>query len=189
MKKILILLAFVIVGMACKEDNTNEAPSIIVPGTENLKPAFSSAGGNATISFTASKEWTASVMETRSIGWCKIEPNNGRAGKAQISITTIPNDSQEVRSATITINCGSVNQSILVTQKGKSSQEPTFTLSKKSERVSSSAGQLIISIKTNSAPWNITDISPWLKVSPEKEGVSKQAHPLFLCSRPRLSQA
>lgn len=168
MKKILILLAFVIVGMACKEDNTNEAPSIIVPGTENLKPAFSSAGGNATISFTASKEWTASVMETRSIGWCKIEPNNGRAGKAQISITTIPNDSQEVRSATITINCGSVNQSILVTQKGKSSQEPTFTLSKKSERVSSSAGQLIISIKTNSAPWNITDISPWLKVSPEK---------------------
>ncbi len=36
MKKILILLAFVIVGMACKEDNTNEAPSIIVPGTENL---------------------------------------------------------------------------------------------------------------------------------------------------------
>lgn len=40
MKKILILLAFVIVGMACKEDNTNEAPSIIVPGTENLKPTF-----------------------------------------------------------------------------------------------------------------------------------------------------
>ena len=44
----------------------------------------------------------------------------------------------------------------------------TSTLSKKSERVSSSAGQLIISIKTNRAPWNITDISPWLKVSPEK---------------------
>ena len=40
MKKILILLAFVIVGMACKEDNNNEAPSIIVPGTENLKPGL-----------------------------------------------------------------------------------------------------------------------------------------------------
>ena len=41
MKKILILLAFVIVGMACKEDNTNEAPSIIVSGNlKNLKPAI-----------------------------------------------------------------------------------------------------------------------------------------------------
>ena len=76
MKKILILLAFVIVGMACKEDNTNEAPSIIVPGTENLKPAFSSAGGNATISFTASKEWTASVMETRSLECFGLQSRN-----------------------------------------------------------------------------------------------------------------
>ena len=79
-KYLLLLLAAVLLFAACNpNDNTdnngdnqqNEQPGktepIVIPASQNLSPTFDANGGTATVSFTTTSDWIATVTNTRAM--------------------------------------------------------------------------------------------------------------------------
>ena len=77
---------------------------------------FAAAGGEKTLGFTVTREWTAVVAEDAE--WCSVEPESGNGGKVSITITAQPTEQFEERSTTVTITSGTASVTITVVQDG-----------------------------------------------------------------------
>ncbi len=113
--------------LACKgESNNDNEEDIVVSASSQsyfssgLSFLGSQAGGlqTAKIVFTAKQDWRASVRETKSISWLKVEPEKGAAGKIEMTVTADHNLEVEGRKSEIIIQSGSSSKSILVSQAG-----------------------------------------------------------------------
>ena len=128
MKKQLLYLITAIsiaIGFASCEEGSNESISAFTNYDKGeLKQTISAEetsikGG---FTFTTTEDWSASVGDAK---WITISPDNGKAGKHTINITTTPNPNTEDRSAKISINSGESTLTINIMQIGN--EESSFT--------------------------------------------------------------
>ena len=116
-------------AVGCNDDSPEPADpptppvpedTITFPADIDLNPVFSDEGGEKTFSFTASGAWTAAVTESRAASdWLTVAPASGEAGAATITVTAQSNETDEDRSAVVTLKSGLVIQGIPVTQMHK----------------------------------------------------------------------
>lgn len=106
---------------------------------------FTTDGGSNTISFTTSEPWTAEVLNSRADAWCSVSPTSGKAGDAEITVTTTPNDTPDNRSASIILKAGSTQKTITVSQK----QKDALTVTSDKFEVSAEGGEVTIEVKAN----------------------------------------
>ena len=100
------------------ETKPETKPSITFASTAEVNPVFNQEGGEVTISFIATEDWTASVTNTRADNWITVSPTSGGKGENTITITTTANDTYDERNATISLKCGTVTESVEVGQEG-----------------------------------------------------------------------
>lgn len=127
MKTVKFFIAFIAAATlaSCgeKEDHSGDFGQIKVPDTRQLDQT---AGADDTetskgVTFSTEGAWTSAITQTRADGpdWISISPDHGdAAGTYTLKITLESNPSEESRSATITIRCGTSKIDINVTQEG-----------------------------------------------------------------------
>lgn len=148
MNRALLICAVLIVAYSCTKPTPTPTPSadlITIPSSENTSPTFATEGGTASVSFTASGAWTASVINTRADGWCTVSPTSGASGSGSITINASVNDTNDERSATVQIKCGTAEKTITATQK----QKDALTVTKSRFDIGSTGGDVQIEVKSN----------------------------------------
>ena len=161
-----ILLLFVV--CSCKDDNNEPtppepSPEITIPSSENLNPVLSQEGGTASISFTTTADWTASLVNTRAESWITVTPNSGSKGKNEITITATTNETYDERNATVVLKCGSDSKNIVVTQK----QKDALTVTSSKYEVASKGGNISVEVKAN-INFEVEVRADWIKQQTEK---------------------
>lgn len=161
-----ILLLFVV--CSCKDDNNDPilpepSPEITIPSSENLNPVLSQEGGTASISFTTTADWTASLVNTRAESWITVTPNSGSKGKNEITITATTNETYDERNATVVLKCGSDSKNIVVTQK----QKDALTVTSSKYEVASKGGNISVEVKAN-INFEVEARADWIKQQTEK---------------------
>lgn len=117
---LLLMLSVICLSCGDKENPASEPPSIEFEGDADLKPVISADGGTCTLTFTASADWSVSVNAvTRAVDWLSISPTQGGAGMVTLQVSAQPNETYDERNAAVLLICGSVKQTITVTQKQK----------------------------------------------------------------------
>ncbi len=119
---LLCLLLILFVGCDQNEESNDEpiiTPEITIPsGFTSLE--LDSDQTSQTITFTATTQWSIALTETTksTLTWLSVSPMSGSAGSATLSLSLDENESNEERSAEITISSDGVEKSISVTQNG-----------------------------------------------------------------------
>ena len=153
MKKITLFLFVGFLAAGCSEDDPNGINDggknfdITVPSTESLAPVFDEAGGETTLSFTAAKSWTASVVNSRADSWLNVSPTQGPAGEAMLKITTEENETPDERSASIILKSGNSDKTIRVVQK----QKDALTVTSSKFEIGAEGGKITVEVKSNVA--------------------------------------
>lgn len=132
-----IIAATLFVACGGGDEDTNkwygDYGAIKVPDTRQLEqtaPADATQTGQG-ITFSTEGAWTSSIVTTRTDEtWISVSPDKGdAAGAYTIRITLSPNLSEESRTATVTIICGTSEIEIVITQQGTSGgEDPTPVL-------------------------------------------------------------
>lgn len=135
-----------------------ETPAITILDSENLRPVLNQEGGTVSISFTATADWTASLINTRAESWIAVTPNSGSKGKNEITITTTANETYDERNATVVLKCGSVSKNIVVTQK----QKDALTVTSSKYEVDSKGGNISVEVKANIS-FEVEVKADWIK--------------------------
>ncbi len=119
--------------------------TVVIDKGVDTKPTINQGGGEAKVSFTATENWTASIINTKADFWISLDKTSGSAGSVTITITVQGNDTPDDRSATVQIKAGNTTIDIVVSQKGKDSL--TATASK--NEFGPEGGELTIEVKAN----------------------------------------
>lgn len=120
------ILLFVILSfsiLACTQGNDVDDPNVpqptptptpsdLIDVTTSPSAAIQAVGGEATIEFIASADWSAST----SSDWISISPISGTAGSRKITIKVVENTTYEERNGSVIIKSGSESQSVKITQ-------------------------------------------------------------------------
>ena len=139
---------------------------ITFPETENLRPTFSQEGGDFSISFNSTDEWTTSIINDRADSWCSVSPSSGKAGNNQIIVKVKINESTDERNATIQIKSKSTTKDIIVTQK----QRDALSLTSSKVEIAAEGGSFNIEVNANIAfSYKVDESSSsWIKPSHTK---------------------
>lgn len=172
------MLAVVALAVSCK-NNENEGGKITLSSEEALNPLFASNGGTYTIEFTADNDWRVVAPNTNHYSWSSITPTSGEAGKAQITVTTLPNSDYDGREYTFDLRCGSDIKTIKVSQKQKNSityTPSTFDLPKE-------GGSVEIKVVANvDYSYEIAaDAKDWISATPTR-GLSESTVVFYIAS-------
>lgn len=138
-----------------EEEKNPDNPQIEMNTSEVL---FATDGGNNTISFNTTENWTAHIINSRADTWCTIYPTSGSADDATITVTTTPNDTPNDRTASIVIEAGTASKTISVSQK----QKDALTVTSSKFEVGSQGGQIVIGIDSN-VDYEIEISDDWIK--------------------------
>lgn len=121
LKHLTFFLVAAALAAACgksKEEQKEPEKPVVVEGKITLTvqdATVPAEGGTETISFEATKAWTASSSE----GWLTIDPAKGEKGSATVTATIAANEGYDDRTATVTITCDKDSKTFTVTQKQK----------------------------------------------------------------------
>ena len=120
-----ILAAFAALALACGQKETvpgggeaepdpqPQAGAITLASTGNV--IIDAAGGSKTVTFSATKAWTAAV--SAEADWLSAQPLSGEAGQSlSVTLTASENTAYEQRSATLTLTCEEDVKSVTVLQ-------------------------------------------------------------------------
>ena len=86
---------------------------ITVTDDGNATASVAAEGGTLSVSFNSATKWTASGGND----WCTVSPTSGNSGNVSVTLTVKPNTTSDDRSATVSLQSGTVRRSIAVTQK------------------------------------------------------------------------
>lgn len=106
--------------------------------------SFSNEKGEQSIDFSTNENWTLSITNTISDeSWCTASSTNGSKGSVSVKFSVAENTNQENRSVSVTIKCGTVTKTFIISQEGadvlmddipylsfKADAKQTFILSK-----------------------------------------------------------
>lgn len=132
---------------ACSDKGTDEpekpaTPSIMLDTAS--APVVASEGGTATVGFEASVDWVASSDQP---SWCAVSPASGKAGKATVTLTLAANTEPYERNATLTLQAGTAQRKITVTQK----QQDALTVTAAKVEVPAVGREIEVEVKANVA--------------------------------------
>lgn len=162
----LLVLATTLAACSDNEpDNNPDNPdtpsqSITIPTGEDTSPVLEQAGGTATLTFTATGDWTAEVTAvTRTLDWVSVQPTNGQAGENTLTITTQPNDTYDERNAAIVLTCAEQQTTVTVTQK----QQDALLVSSNKVELDAEGGNFTLTVQANvSVSHTIEEGASWL---------------------------
>lgn len=117
---------------------TPNAPEVSITTTNQT---LSSAGGNATIAFSATGAWTA----TSNVDWITLAQTSGNPGSVTINVTIKENGEYDQRDGLILISSGNVSKSISVVQK----QKDALLVTSNSIILDEKGGSPTIEVKSN----------------------------------------
>jgi aryl-phospho-beta-D-glucosidase BglC (GH1 family) len=147
-----LLILIPVLTCACSgSDSPDSDVDFVVPESIiNTGLAFTNSGGTQTFSFQGPKNATVTSSATT---WCSVTASDPTAnGVRKVEVTAQPNTSTDIRTATITISCGSVSKNVAVTQSSADAliiknvdYSPTLTDGK----FSAAGGQATITVTTN----------------------------------------
>ncbi|MBQ6747094.1 MAG: Omp28-related outer membrane protein [Bacteroidaceae bacterium] len=179
---VLISLMFILIMYSCTKDdepknNGTPTPSPTTPAridiaaTENTKPVLLSGENKTTVTFSATQDWTAKAATvTEPNDWLSVSPTSGKAGSATITIAVKANEKDEERSGTVTINCGTVSQTINVTQKAYD----VFELSPEKAEIDAKGGTFSVTVHYTKN-YQISSMPEWISEATTK-AVSSTEH-------------
>ena len=154
-----IALASVLGLCACgggSDDNGNDVVEQfnLTASPETL--SFKADGGEATITLSASREWSA--FATNNESWISVSPASGASGSASVKVTVQSNATYDAREGEVTIKAGSERRYVKVTQEGsmKVSQESFYS--------PSIGGTFTVEV-TASSEWSAESKAAWLKAN------------------------
>ncbi len=157
MKKLFISLFAIMAMVSCSEDgvsdngggNNNQGggdtPTTPAITLKNSSVTFDEYADEEIISFSATVDWIAKVVNDRDNEWLGVSPTSGKAGDASIRIKAKDNNTSNDRSASICIKAGSAEKTINVTQK----QKDALTVTSSKFEVSAEGGEITIEVKAN----------------------------------------
>lgn len=148
MKKLnlfVLLLMSVVLLLGCDKEEAVVKPDTPVIEINTPEVLFMNDGGNNTISFSATENWTAEILNPGSNSWCSIHPTSGPAGNATITVTTVSNDTPDDRSVSFVIKSGSASKTVVVSQKQKNS----LVVSDKYVNVGKDGGEVEVKVSAN----------------------------------------
>ena len=131
---------------------------------------FTIAGGEATVNFTVTRGWTASVTENAD--WCTVTPEEGNGGQASITINVAKADDRAEREAEVTLESGDVTVTLTVMQDGLDwidfAEDKDFDSDTNTLRIAAAGGDKSFSF-TTSGDWTakVADGQDWCSISPE----------------------
>lgn len=159
--RFLLLTTLLITVCSCRDDNEASSPetsfSITIEG-EDTRPVVPQTGGTITIPFTATGNWTASLMNDRADSWITLTPSSGSAGDVLLSITTTANDTYDERNATVVLRCGDDSENIVVTQK----QKDALLVGSSKYEVEAKGGEISVEVQANIS-FEVEVKSDWIK--------------------------
>ena len=125
----------------------NQSENVVEDFSQEGNMTFTENAGEQTFSFTTSMPWTIKVASTRNEGatWCSVVPTSGEAGTHTVKVMTLPNESYDDRSVTITLNAGTENKSFVVTQK----QKNALLLTSDKFELDQRGGNITVEVKSN----------------------------------------
>ena len=154
MKRFLFYAFAMLAIVACTESETDDNGSDNGGGNNPSAPSitlnqsivtFDDAAGEEQVSFSATADWIAELVNDRADSWLTISPKSGAAGNASIAIKATENDTPDDRSATIRLKAGSAMKTISVTQK----QKDALTVTSSKFEVEAEGGEVKIEVKAN----------------------------------------
>ena len=164
------ILSIVLLVSGCGKDPATEPdptpdpnPS---PGTAGITLydqdlVLADGESQGTLSFRAAADWTISLSETKAeVSWLSVEPMSGKAGEATLTVSALPNENYEDRSALISIRSGSATQSVPVYQKKKNA----LILSKEIFSVPQEGDVIDLEVKSN-IEFEVAILDDWIKQS------------------------
>lgn len=135
---------------SCSKENSkvlNQSENVVEDFSQEGNMIFTDNAGEQTFSFTTSMPWTIKVASTRNEGatWCSVVPTSGEAGTHIAKVITLPNESYDDRSVTITLNAGTESKSFVVTQK----QKNALLLTSDKFELDQQGGDITVEVKSN----------------------------------------
>ena len=111
MKRVLLFASLLVAvfAVSCKKETPVEDAVTISTGTTATVPQ---AGDVVTIKFNSTVAWTAKSSES----WLTVSPASGEAGDATIKASAVKNDTNDSRTAEVTITAGTKSAKVTVTQ-------------------------------------------------------------------------
>lgn len=144
--------------------------SVTITGEAAKGLNFPANGGSKQLTFTASGAWTVSVASTGGTKWCKVSPASGSETSASVAVTVDSNTGYDDRSVSVTVACGSVKKTVVVTQK----QANAILVTSDKVEMPSTGGNFTAEVKAN-VDYNVTipeQFSGWLSKSSNRALVS-----------------
>ena len=155
------LLMFIVAS--CSDSDSPAEPEPVIPAKITLdsekEQIVTDQSNQITIAFTANKEWTLSSNQS----WCTPSVKNGGAGKITVPVTIDKNETYDSREAVMTIQSGSVKQSVKVTQ----AQLDAIILAKNSYEVVAEQSELAFELQSN-VDFAVECDVDWMKQVTEK---------------------
>ena len=164
-KGLFLLMLLSLLTISCKK-SIPEEPVVHIDKIEfasgtSLQQTVPAEENTITIAFSATSAWSAQAINDRADGWCSITPSAGNAGQGAINITSAANPDPAERSASVVIYCGSISQTIKITQKEKN----TIIATASTIEVPADGMEINIEVKANvSLNYAVSDnAKEWLK--------------------------
>lgn len=161
--KLMNILTFAMAGIlslcACGGGSDDKGGEVIEQLSLTASPeslAFKADGGEASISVSASREWSA--FATNNESWISVSPASGASGNASVKVTVQKNASYESRQGEITIKAGSERRFVKV------QQDASMKVAKESIYSPSIGGTFPVEVTTTS-DWSATAKAAWLKAN------------------------
>ena len=154
MKRLLYLTAILLAIVACSKDGDDERNDNPTPSPDKPKDeitisksliSFDEFANEESISFSATADWIAEIVNDRADGWLSVIPQSGTAGDASITIKSKDNDTPDERNASVRIKAGSASKTIAVSQK----QKDALTITSSKFEVEAAGGEVKIVVKAN----------------------------------------
>lgn len=118
-----------------------KTPDIEFEGGVTPQVSFDKAGGQSSVQFNATAEWTAESSES----WCVVSPVSGEAGDITLTVRAAANDTPDGRSAVVRLSCGEVEKTITVDQ----AQKDMVMLSVPSLEIGEEGGDFPVAVSCN----------------------------------------
>ena len=106
--------------IGCSKSVPDEPPApqddhIVLTDGESSRD-FSAEGGTWQIDFDATADWTAEQVIPIAVQWYHFTPRLGKAGAGRVTVTVLPNTTNETRSAEIRLSARRAEQILSITQ-------------------------------------------------------------------------
>lgn len=125
LKLFTVLAAAALLFAGCEQGGKEVAPALTFSGESATLLGSginaTAAGGDWTVAFTSATDWTISAVDTKAISsWLVVTPPAGTGGSVEAVITVLPNTGSASRSTKLSFVSGNIEESMTITQAGRS---------------------------------------------------------------------